>query len=159
MVKEPFVSFWVPGTPATKGSTRPFKWHAKDGRSGVSTVNTSKKAKPWAGAVGFAAMQAMQGRWLFTGPVRVMIDFFLQRPKDHFQRNGNLKPSAPFYCTSHARGDGDKLERCTWDAMTGVVYTDDKLIVSWVGSKTYSNDGRTGARITIDDILHKMRLQ
>ena len=143
------IEFFAGGTPAPKGSKR----HVGHG----VLVESSKRAKPWAGAVSVAAMQAMGERPPLSGVVRVAITFYLARPKAHFLR-GKLRDTAPIFCTSHGKGDGDKLCRCTWDALTGISYTDDALIASWQGEKLYSNDGRTGARISIEAIAPQLTL-
>lgn len=140
------ISFFVPGQPGTKGSHRAF-WNAKAGRAIV--VNDSKKAAPWASLVTLLAREAMAGAPLFDGPIEIAIAFHLPRPKSHYLR-GKLRATAP----SHAptKPDGDKLERCTWDALTGVVFTDDARIVRWSGEKPYAIEGRTGAQITVGPV-------
>lgn len=41
------------------------------------------------------------------------------------------------YPTSRMDGDGDKLDRGVWDALTDIVLFDDSLVVNWTGSKRY----------------------
>ena len=137
------VEFTVAGTPAPKGS----KKHVGNG----ILVESSKKAKPWEAVVSLAAAAAMAGRAPFGGPVRVIVDFYLARPKGHYLR-GQLRATAPRYCTSHGKGDGDKLTRCSWDGLIGIVIADDALIALWGGGKFYSDDGRTGARIVVEEL-------
>lgn len=138
------VSFFAAGTPATKGSARAF---VVNGRA-IVTNAAGAKAKSWAAIVTDAARAA--GGAVVDGSMRVALVFYLQRPKSHYRANGQIKPGAPTHAAT--KPDGDKLERCTWDALTGVLFTDDARIVSWSGEKRYSNDGRTGVLVTVEQL-------
>jgi crossover junction endodeoxyribonuclease RusA len=89
-----------------------------------------------------------------TGAVGVEVTFRLARPLDHYGTGRNarqLKTWAPTYCTSQHNGDGDKLERATYDALTvaGVI-KDDSLIVAGHWLKRYANHGeQAGATIEV----------
>jgi Holliday junction resolvase RusA-like endonuclease len=48
-----------------------------------------------------------------------------------------LKPDAPAYPHRTSTGDSDKLRRAVQDALTGVVYLDDKLVVDGADRKDY----------------------
>jgi len=134
------IQFFVPGQPGTKGSARAF---VVRGRAIIT--NDSRKAKPWAAAVSAAAHEAMGGNPPMQGPVRVSLCFYLPRPKSHYLR-GQLRTDAPAYCPK--RPDLDKLTRCTWDALTGIVFSDDAQVVLEYGSKLYAN-GPVGCEISI----------
>jgi Holliday junction resolvase RusA-like endonuclease len=136
------LGFFVAGQPGTKGSARAF---VRGGRA-IITNDAGEKAKCWAAKVTDAAREAMAGAAPFDGPVVVGIVFHLPRPQSHYLR-GQLRASAPIYVTT--KPDGDKLVRCSWDALTGVVFTDDSRIVEWSGSKVYSDAGRVGAAFSI----------
>lgn len=121
------VSFTVYGTPAQMGSKKAF-YSEKLGRA-VITDDNSKQRKQWANAVSAAAADAMDGRELFVGPVRLVVRFYFARPQSHYgtgRNAGILKASAPQH---HAQSpDLDKLIRALGDAMTGIVFRDDKQI-------------------------------
>jgi Holliday junction resolvase RusA-like endonuclease len=140
----PSIRFFVEGDPGTKGSVNAFVVGKGRNRHAV-VVNNSMKAKPWAKAVSAAAEKAYRGDPLDV-PVFLFIIFYLKRPKSHYRSNGALKPNAPVYVPT--KPDGDKLERCAWDALTGIIFKDDSLVVSWYGQKRYS-DGKTGASFLI----------
>ncbi len=143
------VEFFVAGTPATKGSARPFAHHdPATGRTKTWTRDMSgPKGKTWAALVAGGAMEAWKEAPA-DGPVVVRVEFFFARPKAHFTKKG-LRPGAPAFKTSP--GDLDKCLRAALDALTSVVFTDDARIVELSGCKRYSNDGRTGARFTVEE--------
>ena len=138
------VSFHVDGIPATKGSARAVN-NKHTGRA-MLLASASRKnerdQKSWAEAVAWMCKAAMRGRAPLTGPVSVRIDFYLPRPK-------TVRAPRPI-----AKRDGDKLLRCTWDAMTGIAYADDGQIVEWPGGKHFADACAPGARITIETINH-----
>ena len=113
----------VHGIPAPQGSKR----HLGNG----VMVEMSKKVKPWREAVKWAILDAKTPR--IEGPVRVEILFTLERPKKYWgAKFKNVRPC------SRRGGDGDKLTRATWDALTEMrVIEDDSRIVEWAGEKHY----------------------
>lgn len=142
------LDFFVAGMPGTKGSARAF---VVKGRA-VITNDAGAKAKSWASCVSAAAHAAMAGAGPFDGPVEVAITFHLQRPKGHYLPATKKRPApelradAPRFVGT--KPDGDKLERCTWDALTGIVVTDDARIARWSGGKLYT-DSTVGAAIRV----------
>lgn len=113
----------VHGIPAPQGSKR----HVGNG----VMIEMSKKVKPWREAVKWAILDAKTPR--IEGPVRVEILFTLERPKKYWgTKFKNVRPC------SQRGGDGDKLTRATWDALTEMrVIEDDSRIVEWSGEKHY----------------------
>lgn len=103
------VSLIVAGIPVPQGS----KSVTKRGLM----YEANKALIPWRGRVEVAAKHAMQGRELFTGPVDISIAFAMPRPKSARRDFPSVKP------------DLDKLIRAVGDALTGVVYKDDALVV------------------------------
>lgn len=94
--------------------------------------------KAWKETVGWRAKEAMRGAPLIDGLVIGVFEFVLPRPKGHYGTGRNasiLKDSAP--AAPGSRPDGVKLARSIEDAMTGIVYTDDSLIVTHLISKRY----------------------
>lgn len=129
------ISFTVYGTPAQMGSKKAFV----RGNRAIITDDNSQKRKQWANAVATAAAEAMEGASLLQGPLRLTVLFYFARPKSHFGSGKNfkqLKASAP---ERHAQSpDLDKLIRCLGDAMTGIVYQDDRQISCIIASRHWT---------------------
>lgn len=141
----------VLGTPAPKGSMRAI---LRGGRAiGVPGSSDAGKAKieAWSTAVRCAALEVCGDREapvFVQVPIRIAIVFRMARPAGHYSKStGALKPSAPRYPAT--KPDGDKLERTTWDALTGIVFDDDARIVAWSAVKEYARPGHEGASIAI----------
>lgn len=116
--------FTTYGRPQQRGSKRPFKAGDK-----ILMVDDNSKSKPWMAAVSHAAGEAMDGAELMMGPLVVWAAFYFKRPQSHY-RGGKfsnlLREDAPVWAMNVP--DGDKLFRALGDALTGVVYRDDKQI-------------------------------
>ena len=146
------VSFFVPGTPAPKGSMKAFAMRAKDGRVMARVTHDNKRTKPWSTAVAYAAQEAMRGRELFRDtPLVVAITFALSRPSAHSGKRG-LKPSAPRW--PQTRPDLDKLTRAACDALQGIVFDEDSRIVMVAVAKIYA--APVGAAIRVSTALEIM---
>jgi Holliday junction resolvase RusA-like endonuclease len=108
-------------------------------------VESCKNVKPWRMLVAEAALATRAP--LIKAPVRLSIVFLFLRPKGHYGSKG-LKPSAPAY--HYTRPDVDKLQRSTFDALTGTLIHDDSLIVGCAAEKRYCvGEERPGAIITL----------
>lgn len=142
------IRFTVYGKPATAGSKHGIAYKGKDGKQHVAVVADNKRAKPWMAIVHEHAQTAMGDRPMFTGAVRLDLDFMFVRPKCHY-RTGKLshilKPDAPKFHTKTP--DRCKLERCTEDAMKRVVWLDDSQVVGGEVTKRWAD--REGVVITI----------
>ena len=134
---------FIPGKPATKGSTRSFP-HAKTGK--IVTVSDAKGLKGWQQRIALAV--APHWPRVTDAPVRLDIDFHVLRPKSHFGTGRNikrLKASAPY---EHGRKpDLDKLIRAVLDALTGIVYRDDSQVCWLLAQKRYSE--KSGVQLMI----------
>lgn len=133
------IQFTIPGQPAPQGSK------IRNRYGGVREANPG--TAPWRADVKLRAEQAMRGLPPLTGPVEILADFALKRPKHHYGTGRNastLKPSAPFWCETAP--DADKLARAIGDALTGVVFRDDAQVSRWTIWKRY---GTPGADITV----------
>lgn len=126
-------SLTVFGTPAPAGSKRAFV-NKFTNRAHVTDANPN--AAPWKKEVSQAAGRRMDelGLAILTGPLEVTFRFFRKRPLGHSGAKG-LKPSAPAYPTS--KPDVLKLARGVEDALTGIVYADDAVIVNELLFKRY----------------------
>lgn len=130
--------FAVEGIPAPQGSKT---------RTRYGMFESSKRVKPWRDRV-MAAASAEGDRVGLLGPLtapyRVDVWFFFRKPRT----TSLLAPTGPQV------GDGDKLTRATWDALTqsGVI-TDDRHITRWSGGKKWAGPGETpGAVIRITEL-------
>ena len=111
----------VLGTPAAKGSMKSLPAH---GNRFAYTVNASKKTAPWELTVKMMAKQSWhEPLWSCACDARLW--FYFERPQSV---NRIFHTVAP---------DIDKLARTILDALTGVVYTDDKLVVTLGIRKEY----------------------
>lgn len=129
--------FTVFGKPAQMGSKKAFVV----GTRAIITDDNSKKRKSWANAVAAVAAESMLNSPLLNGPVKVVARFYFARPQGHFRtgrHSDQLKDSAP---ARHSQSpDLDKLVRCLYDAMTGIVYRDDRQICIQESSRHWTTE-------------------
>ena len=110
---------------------------------------SSPNVMPWRQDTKYAALEAKPADWDASGPMSLSVVFRFQRPTAHYLKNG-LRPTAPYYVTSARNGDLDKLLRSTCDAMTGILFDDDRQVVSINAIKRYCNTNeQPGAIITL----------
>lgn len=124
----------VYGEAATAGSKRGFV-NPTNGR--VIITDDAKKSRPWKNNVAQAAAEQFDGP-ILTCALDVEMIFVIARLKGHFGTGRNaevLKDSAPLQPT--VRPDVLKLARAVEDALTGVVWRDDSLIVNESLQKRY----------------------
>lgn len=91
---------------------------------------------------------------MLDGPVSIIVDFYLPRPKAHYgtgRNAGTLKGSAP---VEHlTMPDLDKLVRAVGDALTRLAWRDDSQIVAWHAYRHYATTMTpVGAQITILEV-------
>lgn len=139
------LSITIYGRPATAGSKR----HIGHG----VLIDSCKRAKPWRESVQYEAHEAMMKHNMtiddFAGPLTLRCIFYRRRPKSHFGTGANsqkLKDSAPRFPTT--RPDSTKMLRALEDAMTGVVYQDDSIIVHHDILKIYDVQDKVSIEIT-----------
>src|SRR5688572_25891060 len=129
------IEFTVPGVPKQQGSKRLLK-----PRSRPAVMVEDADVKPWRTAVGFKAAEAMRGTPPTEDPVAIVVTFHFPRPDAHYNRPKSvrlLKASAPSWVAKAP--DLDKLVRAIGDALTGIVYRDDRQIVTCEASKVFSD--------------------
>lgn len=121
----PAIWFTVEGLPGPQGSKR----HVGGGRM----VESSKKVKPWRNAVEKAAKAAQGADWVpLDGPLLLVIEFYMPRPKGHPKTKRTLPDRVP---------DQSKLLRATEDALTTAgTYVDDARIVDHVLRERYATE-------------------
>ena len=145
------ITFTVEGRPIPQGSKRaiPLK---KDGQytGRVSMLESSDKLSGWRADIREEARRRMNGFPVFDDPCFLVADFYFRRPKGHYgtgKNAGKLKPSAPPYHTNQP--DASKLLRAIEDAMEGIVYVNDKLIVEEYGRKHWAHWDGVTVQVTI----------
>ena len=83
-----------------------------------------------------------------TGALKLVIVFYLQRPKSHYRAgkfSDQLKPSAPVFPTSTP--DVDNLAKFVLDALNKVLFEDDSQVVE-LNCKKLFGEPRTTVRLT-----------
>lgn len=134
-----FLIVRVDGIPKSAGSKNAFYKNGK-----VIVVDTCKN-KEWKDMVAYECEVYMRKYkyTLFNKPMRMFIDFLMPIPKTKIKqlKGGEKHTKKP---------DLTKLVRCAEDAMTGIVYTDDSLIVEQHVKKYYSTN--PGALIKIQEL-------
>ena len=151
------IRFFVPGVPQPRGSKTPIPLYRNgelqfdaDGKPVIRVVDSCKLSGPWMESIRLAARQAVgPAHVLWTGPVSVEAEFRFKRPRSHYGANWLLKPGAPKKWHDQAP-DEDKLQRGAADAMTGVVYVDDRQISLWVNPRKIWTGTAGGAWITVE---------
>lgn len=131
------IAFTVYGEAKPAGSKRAFV-NPKTGKP-IITDDTGKAGRVWRNDVQAAAREAYAGP-LLDEPLWVTMTFYRTRPKSHYRTNGELKASAPRVPTT--RPDTLKLARAVEDALTGILWRDDALIVDEPLHKRFAEDGR-----------------
>lgn len=88
----------------------------------------------------------------FLTPLKLYIDFYIERPKSHYGTGRNslkVKPSSPKYHIK--RPDNDNMQKFIMDCMNGIVYKDDSQAVCVVAWKLYtSGEGKTV--VTVEEL-------
>jgi len=126
------LAFRVYGVAQGMGSKRAF---VPKGWTRPIVTDTNRNLKSWQSLVAEAAGRAISERvdaWrLLEGPIRLSVAFYLPRPA-----------SLPKKTIANTKAiDVDKACRAIGDALSGVVYRDDRLIVELIAGKYYAAEG------------------
>lgn len=137
------LSFTVLGRPQQRGSKQAGALYGRDGKPVTKNGRVltfakdtnHERSRVWMDQVRQAAGDAYgTGKPLLKCPIKLGVRFYFNRPQSHYGSGKNaskLKPSAPSeHCQSP---DLAKLIRCLEDALTGVVWVDDKLVYRYTG--------------------------
>lgn len=129
------LTFTVHGVPIPQGSHKGF---VVNGRAVITQDN--KRTRPWRQDMTHAALEAMGDRAPLLGPVQVLVQFVMPRPKAHFRTGRNadqLRDGAPKYPAG--KPDVDKLARNLLDSLTAAqVVRDDAQVVHLCAYKVYA---------------------
>ena len=101
----------------------------------------SANLKKWRKAIADAC-QPFSGENIHLGPVRLEVDFFLERPKTVTQAK-RLLPIVPPDLDKLVRGVGDGI------GQSGMIWGDDSQVVELVARKFYADEREQGAEIRI----------
>lgn len=160
--KPPDFDFFVDGTPAPGGSKRFFPvwrkdgtlvWEWKNGRQWPKmrvTDDAGEANKRWRQVVAWQARASLPTghKPIEEQPIECRFNFWMRRPQGHLTTKG--APSSSWRPFPTVKPDALKLARSTEDALTGIVWLDDALVVSQIATKQYCGVGeRTGCRIRI----------
>ena len=142
------ISFFVAGTPKPAGSKRAFALKKAGQFTGrVVVTDDCKGSKDWKTDVRNAAPKRTA---LIDAPIRLTLTFLLVRPKGHYRTGKNaalLREGAPTVPTT--KPDVLKLARGVEDALTGIIWRDDSLIVTETLRKRFST--RPGVEVEIHE--------
>lgn len=149
----------VPGDARPAGSKTAIPYIGADGAQHVRVFDDSDrkgadgkggKGKRWRGVVQAIARASWNGDGLLVCPLRLTLVFVRPRLKGHMgsgRNAGRVKDSAPFLCS--VTPDATKLLRALEDALTGVLWTNDALIVEQRVGKVYGP--RPGAYLLVEE--------
>lgn len=141
----------VKGRPVPQGDLTAFALTRADGspvrgKGGRQIVNqthsNAKSLKPWRNEIAGMAIDAgwpALGLGALDEALIVRLTFVFHRPNDHYgtgRNAGVLKDGAPLY-PEKTGGDLDKLTRGVLDALTGIVWKDDKRIVTLAPARRF----------------------
>lgn len=134
------IAFNVPGVPVGKG--RP-----KFSRQGAHVrVHTPEKTANYENLVRLAAAQAMSGAAPMKRPVALLLTMNMPIPASWSKKRQDLAVRGLIGAT--VKPDLDNVCKAIADAMNGIVYADDKLIVSATIVKQYGSIPHVAVRVS-----------
>lgn len=145
---KPPIQFFVAGIPKPAGSKRGF-YIPKLKR--VVITDDCATSRDWKTDVKHEGQRQYSGE-LLDCPICLKLTFFVTRPKSHYRSGKNshlLRDGAPMRPTT--KPDVLKLARGVEDALTGVIWKDDALIVDEWLLKEYGL--QPGCRIEVSEAL------
>ena len=132
----PVLEFSVIGHPIGQGALSPKGRNAKTGRI-VMAHSNAKSLKPWRAQIAEMAKQTIERCGhpkLFPIESAVAVELLFTMPTSA----ASLKQGRAYPTVKNAtNSDLDHLERAIYDALTGVVFLDDALVVDAAHPKTY----------------------
>lgn len=115
----------------------------RSGRIVLKYRHASKFTAPWMEAVAKEAEVAWAGLEPLCGPLWFDLTCYEERPAGHFRggRARLLRAEAPAYPDITRTHDSGKMRRAAEDALTGIVWGDDKQVVDGHDRKLYCDEG------------------
>lgn len=141
-------TFTVFGEGQAKGSSKGFVLQKPGARPRAIITSTNRNLKAWEALVRSRANEARTaaGRQQpLAGPVALAIDFYFARPKRLLTRRAGA-----LYQPHVTAPDLSKLVRGLEDALSGVLFLDDKQVAAIAATKAYAPPGDgPSCRITV----------
>lgn len=155
------LSFTVWGRPQQRGSKTAVPigkrgggyLTAKNGRPIIAVKDDNPRSKDWMQEVRSAAVGVYGvNRPLVLAPIVLTVRFYFARPRKHYRTGkhaSKLREDAP---EIHSQSpDLAKLLRCIEDALTGIVWVDDRLVYRYGdGTGRYWTQTRERAEVIIE---------
>lgn len=116
----------------------------------TNVVDANPKVGKWKKHVARIAHEEYPGP-IFDGFLRVTFVFYQPRPQDHYTSTGKLSKHGIETPWPNVVPDALKLARAAEDALTGLCWTDDAIIVKEVIEKEYGVPPRV--EITIEELV------
>lgn len=136
-MRERSVGFYVRGAPVPQGSVTAHATRRKDGSLFAAVHYPSgSKLYQWRRAISIAA-RAEWGDNLTYHPVRLQLIYYMKRPLTHYRTVEMVLRKGYLSVAHETAPDLDKLVRATMDALTDVVYADDKQVTEISAFKLY----------------------
>lgn len=154
------ISFFIKGEPRPGGSKFGQTIARKDGslvmnaRGKPLVVTRESQGKTnaqWKKCCAFDGKKAMGFSSPIETPLMLVVTFVMPRPNHHFvsgKRERGLRADAPVFCAKAP--DATKLLRSTEDALTGIVWRDDCLVVMQAARKIFGDV--PGAHVSVTEI-------
>jgi len=137
------LTFRAFGTPVTQGSMNAYR----RGERIVMTHSRSRELTAWRADVAEAAyVAASMAGWPMNGSeyLGLSLRFLFRRPASHVGRRSAVYPA---YRAAMPGPDIDKLTRAVLDALTGVLYDDDRRVVVLHAKKCWT-EGEAGVIVS-----------
>lgn len=145
------LSFVVLGAPVAQPRVKAQGVLSKSGRVYAHVYEPGRKDSParqWKSDVKQAALLADGLGNLWEGPIALAVDFFLPRPANRCRKKD---PAESIPCLT--KPDLDNLIKAVKDALSGVIYRDDKQIWQETVRKRYHEiGGRPRAEIYLEEL-------
>ena len=141
-------SVYLFGSPVPQGSSRAFN---RGGRIVITSDN--KNLRKWRDYCQTVLRLKLAGDQPIDGPVEVLLDFYIERPKSHYNGSGTLRKG---YTLAHiSKPDTDKLVRAVLDSCTDAgVWHDDAQVVRLTASKNYATKANLpGVRVEVRKVV------
>jgi Holliday junction resolvase RusA-like endonuclease len=134
------VSFYVEGQPVPKARARTVR------KGGKTWSFTPKRVAEWEKEVKAEAEKIFVKP--LNGPLGIELIFYMHRPKS--RRKETWVTTTP---------DLDNLEKAVLDGLSGVVYTDDRLVVRKRSEKRYVLSGAPRVEVLVVDLVDQRVLE
>jgi Holliday junction resolvase RusA-like endonuclease len=145
---DPFAHFFITGKAEPQGSKQAFTPTDKNGnpfrskttgRIVTNVVDDNPKGKGWKRDVAKVGRIVMRSAPPLETPLAVVVVFYLARPAGHFTTTGKLSKQGRENPYPSWRPDATKLWRAAEDALTGIIWKDDGLIISQGVAKLWAD--------------------